>query len=174
MEVKKEESKGKSVQGFGSMIVAISAIIATGVFIAACVIANDMYYGEGAVIAIGLAIALIVVLIGKFMGDVLGCMGEMAEDMRWTKNIIEAKAMMDGGLEVKEEEEPSRYPAPCFVDWLMGSLDRPEYAKAFKDGGVREYQEFMELTKDDMKRLGVKDEDLERIVRVQGKMKISG
>lgn len=174
MEVKKEESKGKSVQGFGSMIVAISAIIATGVFIAACVIANDMYYGEGAVIAIGLAIALIVVLIGKFMGDVLGCMGEMAEDMRWTKNIIEAKAMIDGGIEIKEEEEPSRYPAPCFVDWLMGSLDRPEYAKSFKDGGIREYQEFMELTKDDMKRLGVKDEDLERIVRVQGKMKISG
>lgn len=177
MKVKKEESKGKSVQGFGSTIVAISALIASGVFIAACVIANDMYYGEGAVIAIGLAIALIVVLIGKFMGDVLGCMGEMAEDMRWTKNIIEAKAMLDGGIEVKggntSKEEAPEDDSPCFIDWLLNGAGKSEYVDAFKAEGVTDYKAFMKLTKDDFSKMGMSSDDADRFVRMQDKMKIS-
>lgn len=180
MEVKKEESKGKSVQGFGSMVVAISAFIATGVFIAACVIANYMYYGEGAVVAIGLVLALTVILIGKFMGDVLGCMGEMAEDMRWTKNIIEAKAMQDGGIEVKEEEEGAaskeEFPkddSPCFIDWLLNGAGKSEYVDAFKAEGVTDYKAFMKLTKEDFSKMGMPSDDADRFVRMQDKMKVS-
>lgn len=179
MEVRKEKSKGKGVQDFASMIVAVSAFVAAGVFIGACVIANDMYYGEGAVIAVGLAAALVVVLAGKFMGDLLGCMGEMAQDMRWIKNIMEAKAMQDDGIIVIEGSSTSAKGSaedgsPSFIDWILKGAGKDGYADAFRSMGATDYRAFMKLTKEDFSRMGMPSDDVDRFLRIQGRMRVSG
>ncbi len=169
--MEEEKSKGEKVYGFSVWLFILSIILGVGVFFVSLWHSLSTVYSELAAnyLISGMIEGTVIILLGKFLADLLECVGEIEIN---TKKV--SKMMSNKRQDVVAFlEEPSQTDEPCFIDWLLEGLKISKYGETFKVAGVREYSHFMKLSEEDLKKLGLEENDIKRLLNTQIKMKVT-
>ena len=168
--MEEEKSKGESVYSFSIVLFILAIIIGGFVFVVTLCLGISTNHEEFLIISF--FVCPVFVLLGKFLSDLLGCIGEIEINTRKTNKAIEAIASKQQSTASFLEESP-KSDEPCFMDWLLDGLKLSQSREAFKAAGVREYSHFMKLSEEDLKKLGLEESDIKRLLNAQIKMKVT-
>ncbi len=168
--MEEEKSKGESVYSFSVVLFILAIIIGGFGFVVFLCIGLET--GRVEPLVISFFVCPLFVLVGKFLSDLLGCIGEIEINTKKTNKAIEAIANRQRSVDAFFEESPES-DEPCFMDWLLDGLKLSQYEETFKAAGVREYGHFMKLSEEDLKKLRLEESVIKRLLNTQIKMKVT-
>ena len=168
--MKEKEFKGESVYSFSAFLFIL--VTAIGCFIFLFLICYSLYSGRDESLIAAFIGCPIFVLTGVFFSMLLGCVGEIEINTRKANKAIEAISQKQQNV-ASFIAEPSQTNELCFMDWLLDSLKLSQYREAFRSAGVLEYNHFMKLSEEDLKKLRIEEKDIKSLLNTQIKMKVT-